>query len=71
MKSKLFPLFSILILLTLFGTAATCNLCGITPTTESVSSTVAENEADDTSAQDTETQLQRSLKKKQLLHLRC
>jgi peptidoglycan/xylan/chitin deacetylase (PgdA/CDA1 family) len=54
MKNKLFPLFSILILLTLLGTAATCNLCGITPTTETVSSDTAENETDDTSAQDTE-----------------
>ena len=54
MKNKLFPLFSILILLTLLGTAATCNLCGITPTTESVSSESIVNEADDTSGQNTE-----------------
>jgi len=54
MKNKLFPLFSILILLTLLGTAATCNLCGITPTTETVSSDNIENEANDTSGQNTE-----------------
>jgi len=54
MKNKLFPLFSILILLTLLGTAATCNLCGITPTTETVSSDSIENEANDTSGQNTE-----------------
>ena len=54
MKNKLFPLFSILILLTLLGTAATCNLCGITSTTKSVSSDSIENEADDTSGQNTE-----------------
>jgi len=54
MKNKLFSLFSILILLTLLGTAATCNMCGITPTTETVSSDSIENEADDTSGQNTE-----------------
>lgn len=54
MKNKLFPLFSILILLTLLGIAATCNLCGITPTKETVSSDSIENEADDTSGQSTE-----------------
>lgn len=54
MKNKLFSMFSILILLTLLGTAATCNMCGITPTTETVSSDSIENEADDTSGQNTE-----------------
>ena len=53
-KNKLFPLFSILILLTLLGTAATCNLCGMSPTAETASSDAAENETDDTSAQNTE-----------------
>ena len=53
-KNKLFPLFSILILLTLLGTAATCNLCGMSPTAETASSDAAENETDDTSAQDIE-----------------
>jgi len=54
MKNKLFPMFSILILLTLLGTAATCNLCGITPTTETASSDIIEKEADDASVQNTE-----------------
>ena len=54
MKSKYLPLVAILTLIILLGTAATCNLCGITPTTETVSSDTAENETDYTSAQDTE-----------------
>jgi peptidoglycan/xylan/chitin deacetylase (PgdA/CDA1 family) len=55
MKNKLFPLFTILILLTLLGTAATCNLCGMNPTTaETASSDKTENETDDTYAQSTE-----------------
>ena len=54
MKNKLFLLFSILILLTLLGTAATYNLCGITQTTETVSSDSIENEANDTSGHSTE-----------------
>ena len=33
MKNKLFPLISILVLAILFGTAATCNLCGLNPST--------------------------------------
>ncbi|MCL4377392.1 MAG: polysaccharide deacetylase family protein [Actinobacteria bacterium] len=53
MKNKLFPLISILILLTLVGTAATCNLCGITPTKKTVSSDSIENKADQTSIQTT------------------
>jgi len=54
MKSKYLPLVAILTLIILLGTAATCNLCGISPTTETASSDSIENEADDTSAQDTE-----------------
>jgi len=45
MKNKLFPLFSIVILLTLFGTAATCNLCGKIQSEDTVSSTSTEKEA--------------------------
>ena len=37
-KNKLFSLISILILLSLFGTAAICNQCAITPTTETTTS---------------------------------
>jgi hypothetical protein len=45
-KNKLFPLISILILLSLFGTAAICNQCSITPTTETTApSTIASTSA--------------------------
>jgi hypothetical protein len=53
MKSKLFPLISILTLIILFGTAATCNLCGRNLTSETTSSDTEESE-EDTSTQDTE-----------------
>jgi peptidoglycan/xylan/chitin deacetylase (PgdA/CDA1 family) len=33
MKNKLFPLISILVLAILFGIAATCNMCGLNPST--------------------------------------
>src|SRR5450830_1053774 len=33
MKNKLFPLISILVLAILFSTAATCNMCGLNPST--------------------------------------
>ena len=44
MKNKLFPLFSIVILLTLFGTAATCNLCGKIQSEDTMSSASTEKE---------------------------
>jgi peptidoglycan/xylan/chitin deacetylase (PgdA/CDA1 family) len=53
MKNKLFPLFFILILLTLLGTAATCNLFGIIPTTETTTSGTIRNETGKTSPQTT------------------
>jgi peptidoglycan/xylan/chitin deacetylase (PgdA/CDA1 family) len=53
MKNKLFSLFSILILLTLLGTAATCNLCGKIQSEETLSSATTENEAEGPSVQDT------------------
>jgi peptidoglycan/xylan/chitin deacetylase (PgdA/CDA1 family) len=54
MKSKYLPLVAILILIILPGIAATCNLCGMSPTAETASSDTAENEADDTFTQNTE-----------------
>ncbi|MHB1346593.1 MAG: hypothetical protein ACYCXK_03785 [Candidatus Humimicrobiaceae bacterium] len=54
MKSKLFPLISILILVILFGTAATCNTCGINLSNETTSSVTTNNKADDSSSQGTE-----------------
>ena len=57
MKNKLFPLFSIVILLTLFSTAATCTLCGKVQSEETSLSTTAKNETDGTSAQDTKEEI--------------
>jgi hypothetical protein len=51
MKNKLFPLFSILIILTLFGTAATCNMCGFnltTPATETKVTSTGESKSSET-----------------------
>ena len=56
MKNKLFPFISILVLLILFGTAATCNMCGFgltTPTvaTEKAVSETTDSQEDNTSAE--------------------
>lgn len=59
MKNKLFPLLSIIIFVVLVGTAATCNLCGIIPSSENdVNVTSEQNtenitESDDTSSSST------------------
>ncbi|MCE5329173.1 polysaccharide deacetylase family protein [bacterium] len=52
-KNKLFLLLSILIILILLCTAATCNLRGITPATETASSSSIKNESDNSSEQNT------------------
>ena len=49
MKNKLFPLISILVLAILFGTAATCNMCGLnlsTPTASTETTTGSETTAE-------------------------
>jgi len=57
MKNKLYPLISILTLIVLFGTAATCNMCGLNLSTETTASTSAETtQTDDTSTQASETE---------------
>jgi peptidoglycan/xylan/chitin deacetylase (PgdA/CDA1 family) len=56
-KNKLIPMFSILILIIFLGTNATCNLCGIKPATETVSSENMENKGEDSSVKDTEEEI--------------
>ena len=56
MKRKLFPLISILTLIVLLGTAATCNMCGLNLSTETTASTTEESQTDNTSAQVSETE---------------
>lgn len=46
MKNKLFPLISILVLVILFGIAATCNMCGLNLSTENSTSITEETETD-------------------------
>ncbi len=54
-KNNLFLFISILILVILLGTAATCNMCGINLSTETTTSTVVDTETDKTSIEATET----------------
>ncbi len=55
-KNKLFPLISILILLSLFGTAAICNQCTITPTTETKVTAAGESNTTETVSETTQAQ---------------
>src|SRR5450830_1912607 len=70
MKNKLFPLISILILLTLLGIAATCNMCGLNPSTPTAltetttgSETTAEKSEETTAEKSEETTLETSAAK--------
>jgi peptidoglycan/xylan/chitin deacetylase (PgdA/CDA1 family) len=63
MKNKLFPLISILVLAILFGTAATCNMCGLnlsTPTASTETSTGSEATAEKSSETTLETLTEKS-----------
>jgi hypothetical protein len=55
MKRKSIPLIIIAIIIVslLFGTAATCNMCGINYTTDTTASVTSKNTADDTSSETT------------------
>jgi hypothetical protein len=53
MKRKSVPLIIIIIALLLFGTAATCNMCGINYTTDTTASVTSKNTAGDTSSETT------------------
>ena len=55
-KNKLFPFISILILLILFGTAATCNMCGFNLSTETTASITGDAEIIETSVEATEAE---------------
>ena len=56
-RNKLFVFFSILIVLLIFGSAAVCNMCGlsIAPTTSTDTSTDAEAESETLSDASSET----------------
>lgn len=54
-KNNLFLFISILTLVILLGTAATCNMCGMNISTETTSSTVVDTETASTSSEATET----------------
>jgi len=56
MKKKLFPLISILILVILFGIAATCNMCGLNLSTETTASITGDTETIETSVEATEAE---------------
>ena len=51
MKRKSIPMIIIIIVLLLFGTAATCNMCGINYTTDTTASVTSKNTASDTSSE--------------------
>ena len=55
-KNRLFLLVSILTLIILLGTAATCNMCGLNLTTETTTSTTEESQTGNTSTQVSETE---------------
>jgi len=54
MKNKLFPLISILTLIILFGTAATCNMCGINFTTDTTATSTTESDSSESVVESTE-----------------
>jgi len=56
MKNKLFPLISILTLIMLLGTAATCNMCGVNLSTETTTSATEEIQTGSTTTQASETE---------------
>ena len=56
MKKKLFPLISILVLVILFGIAATCNMCGLNLSTETTASITGDTETIETSVEATEAE---------------
>jgi hypothetical protein len=54
MKIKSIPLIIIIIVLILFGTAATCNMCGINYTTDTTAYGTSDNKESDTSSEKTD-----------------
>ncbi|MEI7615467.1 MAG: hypothetical protein WCJ54_02045 [Actinomycetota bacterium] len=53
MKSKSIPIIAAVVVLLLFGTAATCNMCGINYTTDTTTTAGGENKTGDTSSDTT------------------
>jgi len=49
-KIKLYPIISVIIAVIFFGTAASCNMCGINLTTETTASTATESDTGETAA---------------------
>ena len=56
MRRKYVPFISTLVLAMLFGTAATCNMCGLNLTTETTASIIEESQTGNTSTQVSETE---------------